>query len=649
MRAHAKLAAGASLAALAAAAPAAAQEAIEVPEIVVSGGLTPVPVSEYGRAYTVITAEEIERRQLAHVADVLRTVPGVSVTRTGSVGGNTVVRIRGSESNHALVLIDGVEVNAPENGEYDFAGLLAADIARIEVLRGPQSALYGGDALGGVISIVTKGAEEPGVTAGGSLEGGTDETFGGDAFVRARTERGAISFSIAGRRTGGFDISGSPSNIEDRDANVTANLKGELDAADWLTLGGTLRLTERSSDFDGFEFGAPTVQGLVVERDLARERTELFGSAFADISTLGGRLTHGARISYTHADDQNLTDGVVDTDTTATRLSLDWRSTLALDAPTLGAADHTLTLAADFERETFTYNGADLVFDPSQLDVQERNLFGLVGEYRGTFLEALDVQLGVRHDFNDDFEDATTFSAGLAYRVAATDTRLHASVGRGVQNPTFFEQFGFIPDQFLPNPDLEPEESLGWDIGVEQTLLDGRAVVDVTYFRQDLENEIVTVFPPPDFIGTVVNEEGESERQGVEVSADLTPLDGLSLGLTYTYTDADDPDGAREVRRPRHQAGLTATYAFPGERASVTAEARWVADQRDFDFTEPAFGNARIGLDDYVLVNLAGRYRVNEAVEVFARVENLTDVDYQEVLGYETQGITGFAGLKVTW
>ncbi|MEO1599277.1 MAG: TonB-dependent receptor [Pseudomonadota bacterium] len=626
-----------------------AQETVELEEIVVSGGLTPVPVEEYGRAFTVITAEDLERRQTVYLADALRGVPGVSINRTGGFGGLTFARIRGGESNHTLVLIDGVEANAAEGGDFDFGGLLAADIERVEILRGPQSALYGSNALGGVIAITTKQARADGVSWGGSAEGGSDGTFGGDIHLRARNEDVALSLSAAGRRTGGFDISGGPNGEDDRDENITFNARLTGFVSESVRVGGSLRLTDRDSDTDGFLFGAADRDGLVFEEDSVQERTELFGSLFAEVDTLGGRLAHKAELTYLYADSAFVTDGAALSDTTGTRFGFDWRSTLAIDTGSVDTADHLVTIAADYQRETFENDDPTILFDPSQLAQQSRNLFGIAGEYRGTFFDRVDLQAGVRHDFNDDFEDATTFSVGLAYRLEETGTRFHGSVGSGVVNPTFFEQFGFIPDQFVGNPDLKPEKSFGWDIGVEQTFWDGRAVVDVTYFDQDLEDEIFTVFPPPDFISTVLNDPGESQRRGVEIAATVMPLDGLSLGVSYTYLDAEDFDGTQEVRRPRHEGSVVATYSFLGGRASITGDARFVADAVDSDFRSPAFGSSKVALDNYVLLNIAGSYKLNDQVELVARVNNLADTEYEEVFGYDTQGITGFAGVRVSF
>jgi vitamin B12 transporter len=629
------------------AAAARAQDVIELAEIVAVGGLTPVLITDYGRAYAVVTAEEIEARQLAHVADALRALPGVSVNRAGAYGNLTQVRLRGAEGNHTLVLIDGVEVSAPENGEYDFSGLLAADIARIEVLRGPQSSLWGGNAIGGVISITTKGAEAEGLALEAGAEGGGDGTAAGDIALRGGDGRASWSLSAARRITGGFDASGDAGGDRDGDRNTTANLKGSYRLTDTITLGATLRRTERTGDYDDFVFGAADSAGLVVDAPLAHERDETFGSVFVTAESFGGRMQSELRLGFADQDDRNTDAGVRTTDTTGTRTTLRLQSTVALDAATIAEASQTLTGALEWKRETFRANDPALVFDPSQLIEQSRELKAVVLEYRGK-AGPVDLQLGLRHDDNDRFEDATSWSLGLAWDLGG-GARLHASAGTGVQNPTLYDQFGFIPGQFVGNPALEPEKSRGWDLGLTQELWGGRATVDVTYFEDRLTNEITTVFDPVTFEATPVNQAGTSRRKGLEVAADVALTDAVDLGLSYTYLDARDPDGTREARRPMHELGVDLGWRLPDGRTEVGAGVQHVAGLTDFDFTSASFGTAKIPLPDYTLVNLSVRHALNDRVELTGRIENLFDARYQEVDGYATQGLTAYVGLRSRW
>lgn len=643
------LAGAAALAIVPASVQAQDEPTLTADEIIVSGGLTPVAADAYGRANSVVTAEEIERRQIREVSEVLRSLPGVSVNRSGGPGGLTQVRLRGAEGNHVLVLIDGIEVSAPQGGEYDFAGLLSSDIERVEVLRGPQSALYGSNATSGVISITTKRGERNSFAAGGSLEAGSNETYQLSAFMRGGGEDFDVSFSAVGRRDGGFDVSEDPGGQDDEDRNFTLNGKANFDVTEELAVGGTFRLTDRESDFDQFNFGSATRGGLVTDRDDFLQQREIFASLHGDLETFGGRVVHGLRFAYTDVASTNFTAGARSSDVESDRIKAAYQATIAIDAATVADADHQLTLATEWEQERFQNVDPALVFDPTQLAQQSRNLFGFAGEYRGTFFDDLDVQLGLRYDVNDDFENAFTYSVGVSYFVDATGTRFRGSVGTGVTNPSFFEQFGFIPATFQGNPDLKPEENFSWDIGVEQGIWDDRVIVDVTYFQERLKDEIATVFgPPPTFLSTPVNQTGVSRRQGVEVGVTVEPLEGLFLRGSYTWLDADEPNDLVEVRRPRHEGEVNVSYSFLGGDATVGADVRFVLGNYDSDFTNFT-ANDRVRLDDYFLLDLTGAYRLNETVELTARIENVTDTDYEEIDGFATRGITGFAGVKLTF
>ena len=498
------------------------------------------------------------------MADILREVPGVAVSRTGSFGGLTQVRIRGHEGNHTLVLIDGVEVAAPNQGEYDFGGLIAEDIARIEVIRGPQSALYGSNAIGGVISITTKRPEEPGVSGRTAVEVGSDGTTQLSAALRAKGPRGELSFSAARRDTGGFDVSGTPGGEDDGDLNRTYNLNGRFHATDALTFGGTLRYVDRKSAADQFNFAAPTTAGLVTDTALAdTEVQELFGSLFAEADLWGGRIANRLTLSFADIDRQGRSGtGAKNQDNTGERRKIAYQGTVALDAARVSAADHTLTFAAEWERLTFRENDPTIVFDPGQLVKRTREQQAYVLEYQGDFGNGLAAQASVRYDDNDSFENFTTYAVGASYLLPNGTTRLHASYGTGVQNPTLIEQFGFFAN-FVGNPDLQPEQSEGWDFGVEQQFWDGRGIIDVTYFDEELTDEIGSSFDPGLNASVPVNNPGKSPRKGIEAGASVDVNDQLRLSLAYTWLDATEPvpvaagtRNAVEVRRPEHELFL---------------------------------------------------------------------------------------------
>jgi len=274
-------------------------------------------------------------------------------------------------------------------------------------------------------------------------------------------------------------------------------------------------------------------------------------------------------------------------------------------------------------------------------------MYGFALEYRGEFFEDLFVSGALRHDVNEDFDNATTYSMSAAYLLRETNTRFHASVGTGVTNPTFSEQFGFFPGSFQGNPNLTPEENFGWDIGVEQKFLENRLVVDVTYFQERLEDEISTAFLPG-FVSTPVNLDGTSKRQGVEVAGSFDVTDALQLNASYSYVHSEQPNGADEVRRPNHTASLGVNYAYADGLGNLFLDAvlNGKMDDNEFNSTTP---QTIVTLDNYLVVNIGADYQLSENVNIYGRVENLFDEDYEEVYTYQAPGIGAFIGVKATF
>lgn len=252
----------------------------------------------------------------------------------------------------------------------------------------------------------------------------------------------------------------------------------------------------------------------------------------------------------------------------------------------------------------------------------------------------------VRHDINSDFDDATTYRVAGAYVLPWTGTRLHASYSTGVTNPTFFEQFGFFPGSFVGNPNIKPEESQGWDVGVEHPFLGGDLVLDVTYFQTNLEDEIITTFDPMTFLLGVDNLDGESEREGIEVSLRAEPLEGLSVDAGYTFTQSTDATGRTEVRRPKHIAHLNLNQRFLDDRANIGLSVRYTGKQSDAEFVSLT-PQDRVDLDAFTLVNLTGSYQITDHIQAFARLENLLDENYEEVFSFVSPGIAGYAGVRI--
>jgi vitamin B12 transporter len=311
----------------------------------------------------------------------------------------------------------------------------------------------------------------------------------------------------------------------------------------------------------------------------------------------------------------------------------------------LGGERHTFTFAADQQNEFLTIDSASFTFDPMAADFwakgADRARTGIAAEYSVDLPSATTVAAAVRHDWNTGFEDALTWRGTLSQRLPMA-ARLHASVGTGITNPTFIEQFGFFPGSFIGNPGLMPERSLGWDVGIEQAFLGGRLTTDVTYFASNFEDKIVLVGFPT----TPINVPGISPRRGVEVTARFIPVDWLTLVATYTYTDARLADGTREIRRPRHAASASATALFASGRGRATLNVIYNGAMTDtwFNFL---LGNPTVTLAAYTVVGAIVSYDVTPSTTVFVRAENIFDQDYENIFSYRAPGFAAYAGLKV--
>ena len=615
-------AAFAALSAVALSAPAQAQDTVTLSPIIVSGGLTPIAAARYGRAASVITAQEIEERGILSVQDALRAVPGVSVNGTGH--SSTQVRIRGGEGNHTLILIDGVEA-AGGDGEYILTGLETANIERIEVLRGPQSVYYGSNASAGVVNIITKKGTG-GFEYGGSAEYGAGWMASG--FVAFRDDRGGLSLGATKRDDEGWDYSGADGE-KDGITRQTLTLAGDYEVAKGLTLGFTYRTSEERYDYDNTNSGATAPSGYVVDDPSQfSNRDEKTMQVYAEYETPGGQLT--GRLSHERTENAQGYNGFTPTVTKgeATKLRLSY----GLDGA-VSEGGHILSLLAEREADSASSN-----------PVYARKNDSLALEYRGSFDSGLDLQLGARYDDNSVFGDSVTWNAAVSYQMDS-GVRLHASAGTGVVNPSYSELYSnstWSGITYLGNPALNPERNRSFDIGVEVPFAEGRGIVDVTYFNETLTDEITSVQTGATTY-SYANQAGDSKRQGIEISGRFAATEDLDLRFGYTYLDATNPNGSVEVRRPKHELAIGATLTTFGGRGTLSADARYVAGNFDTQY----FGSyATAQLPDYWAVDVAASYEVNANLRLTARVENLFDTAYSDSWGYASRGRTVYVGLS---
>jgi vitamin B12 transporter len=587
-----------------------------------------------GLSQTTISAEELETRQIRALSDVLRDVPGVAVNRSGGAGQLTQVRIRGAESNHTLTLIDGIEASDPFQGEFAFETLIADEVAKVEVIRGPQSALYGSQAIGGVISYITlSGAEAPGVR--GRAEHGSSNSW--DAAARVAGVNGKLDYAVSG---GYQSTDGTPnSRFGARDLGTRNGVfSGRFVYAlsDTLRVKAVGRYSHTKADFNDqdFSFPATATQGYVIDGDGRFTNKALYGLLRGEWEA--GAFTHALSVQGVSADRDTFDFGAFSSGDKGRRVKTSYEGTFAFGDD---AVRQTLTGVIDYKRETYQNTSPFLNAAQALKRVVENT--GAALEYDLVANDRLGLGGALRYDKNELFDNATTWRAQASYRFDS-GARLHAAGGSGVTNPQFYELFGFDPNTYVGNPNLKPERSIGWEAGAEQRFGDvGR--IDVTYFSADLKDEIFTQFTPPTFFATPLNRATKSTRRGVEVSGEARVGESWTIKGAYTHLDAKE-NGAEEVRRPPNIASVNFAWRAPSDRFGAFVSARYNGETLDNNFT--LAGPPRIKLASYTLVTLGGDAMLTDKVELYARIENAADEKYEDVYTYRTPGRAGYVGVK---
>jgi vitamin B12 transporter len=613
---------------------------LNIEEIIVTASRTNQPLKSVGSAIDVLTADDIATRPRFEVSDLLRQIPGVAVNRSGQLGAQTQVRLRGAEANHTLVLINGIEVGDPvTGGEFDFANLLLEDVERIEVLRGPQSVLYGAQAIGGVINIITtQGQGAPVYKA--SVQGGSFGTYNISASANSGGQGYGFAGSVAYLDSAG--VSQAIGGVEkDRHHNLTLNTSARASLSYIIKVDLALRYVKAfvESDSQDFAFGSPT-EGLVIDSSDTRKSETFYGKATSRLMLFDGAWEHIAAAALTDVTTRNFSGGGFSFGSYGRKIDLSYQTNLTLP-PEESLLGHTLTGYVQLKDETFENKSG---FPGPQNQRKSTQDVGYVAEYRLDIAGQVFLSGALRYDDNDLFKNEATYRASVAWNVPETGLKVRASYGTGFAKPGFFELFGFDPTSFVGNPNLNPEKSKGWDVGADLVFDDRRASLSLTYFSADLTDEIFTDFGVFPF--TVRNQAGKSTREGVEISARYAPTANLNFAASYTYTSAKDDAGLQEVRRPKHVASASGFYRFMGGRANVGLSLDYNGKSQDVVFT-PTIPTGVTTLDDYVLATASASYDVAERLQLFGRIENLLDERYQEVFSYNTMGLGAYAGLRI--
>jgi vitamin B12 transporter len=596
--------------------------------IVVTASREPVYEAEAPASSTVFERAEIEGTALPFASDLLRLSPGVTVSSSGPRGTLTQVRIRGAEANHTLLFVDGIRFNDPAAGNEARFELLGGDgLSRLEVVRGPQSALWGSEALGGVVAAETRDPMAGRGTSALAEYGSLDSSRGSGEFAVGNGRFG-ISGSGGWIRSDGIDSFGG--GERDGFDNRHASLKAVFRPLPPLELGVVGHWIEGESDYDGFD---PLTFRRAETLDSTKNR---IGAVRSWAKVASGGWTVQADGSWLGSSNRNRLAGAPLNRTEGERFTLGAQVSRSLGG-------HRFTAAVEHEAEDF--RARDQIYFGGTDQDRSRSLTALVGEWRAEWSGRFSTDVAVRHDSFSAFADATTVRAAALFALAE-GWQLHAAYGEGIAQPTFYDLYGFFPGSFAGNPALRPERSRGAEAGVRWS--GTRASVGVTAFTARLRDEIVPTFDPATFLSGTANASGTSRRRGVEARADYQPTETIRLALSYTFLDAGERAAAgaalvKEVRRPRHSASLIASGEHGGFRWSATGAYVGKRTDQDFDL----FPSPTVTLGDYLLASARVGYRLLPGLELYARAENAFNAHYQDVVGYRTPGRTVYAGIRL--
>lgn len=632
----------AGLTAFAASAQSNPDNPVVLPQVTVSATGIATPVEQVGSSVTVITAADIERDQRRTVPDILSSIPGVYVVQSGGPGGQTAVFMRGSNSQHIKVLIDGIDASdlSTPNGAVDLAHVAAGDIERLEVLRGPQGGLYGANAIGGVISITTKRGSGP-AKATVTVEGGSMGTFNQSAAVSGGKANIDYAFSVMHLRSTNIRVTpdyvlppGGQANPNSYD-NMSYSGRVGAKLNDNLTVNLVGRYTDARLLYSNDNFSLFPSAPFPVRSDYGNR--SFLGRSEAVWSLLDGRFVNTFGFNLTDYKRSNQDpNGTPPSRYESTRTKFDWRGNFSL------MTGQTLVMGLEREDErSSTSTMGTVPAGPLFYSAKTGNQAGYL-ELQSQFAERLFLVSNIRLDDNDQFGNHTTWRVAPAAIVPVTETRLKASYGTGFKAPTLFELYGVGDFGYAGNPLLQPETSTGYDFGFEQPLFNGRAKFGATYFRNDITNLINNVFFP---VNTYVNV-GKARIHGAEMFAEANLTSRLRLRVDYTQTIAKDMiTGLELTRRPRDKIGVLAVWNAT-DALTLSANVLYVGPWKDFDRQGLLFSPD--STPGYTAVNFAANYVVNPNITVFGRVDNLFDKQYENPVGWLQPGMGVFGGIKYT-
>ncbi len=612
-----------------------AQETPEVTleTVVVTATRIEVPLEDVGKTVTVITAKQLEEQKVTSLAETLQNVPGLLVMQQRGPGGLVLLKIRGLDSEYTQILIDGLPVrdpSDPQGSAVEFMDdILIENIERIEVVRGSSSTLYGSDSVGGTINIITKkGTETPEFFA--SFEGGSMSTYQEAAGLRGMA--GSVNYSVTGKR---IDSDG----LDDHDAYSETSIAGRfgIDFSQDISLAIQAKYSDSTVDLND---GPGILNGVLVEDqddpDDTKEKT-LVSSGAGLTHQVSENFDYTVKLGYVNVE-RDFTFGPEgdefgfgsDATYSGNTLNAEAQANYSLNDANL------ITLGYEYETEEFEQELGDRKDTP---DATRQAVY--IQDSLFLMDEALNIVPGIRYMDHDQVGNRFDWEVSASYTVGESGVRLHGHVGTGFRAPSLYELYGasvFGSDLFeFGNEDLDPEESLGWDTGIEFKAFDEKVRFDVTYFRNQFD-EIIA-------FGTVGYENVDGgESNGVEVEATIVPTDNLTMTGSYTYTSTENADGEKFFNVPEHEMGLNINYTFLEKFNANLAVT--IKGKEDIPlFNTSTFTSERYENDGATKVDVALNYALSKRFNLWTRVENLFDEDYN-VNGYKAPGRSVYGGIK---
>ena len=600
------------------------------------GTHSPLAVGQIAGSVTIIDEARISASGAIGVSDLLRTVAGVNIGQTGTTGSLQEVRFRGSESNHVMVLVDGVAINdVGQGGITDFSHLLLANISRIEILRGPQSAIWGSNAIAGIISITTKQAESRELTASAQLGVGNNSTQSANIHIAQQLNDLSYKINASTYKTKGENIS-RIGNEDDgyRNNDLSSALNYRLNQNNRIDVNA--RFMEYTNDADSYDF----TTGLVGDGNAIAEGKHISAGLnwyFAPHRNPQEDRIYSQLVSlqYSKQETNNFSNNAFDRTSSGEKLRMLWSNRFEF------TTSKWLNIGLESTNEEFTQRGPNAASGVNQQ--QSNDTWSIVSDGLYALNNELSLSASYRYDNNDIFDNAGSYRIGVTYTIS-NDWRIFASQGRAIKNPTFVERFGFFPNTFTGNPDLIPEQQTSIEMGIEGAF--DNVTVQVNWFNATLNDEILGfVFVPETGGFTAQNSAQESTREGIELSLN-GQVNNVSWQAQYSYLDAAQ-ENAAELRRSKHTGSISATYTYSAQH-QYYVQADYTGTKLD-QFFPPAQAAQLVSLKSYWLVSANYQYTYSQNISLNVRLSNSFNEQYEDVFGYNTNGREALLGLRYTF